>query len=307
MSRSKPFPRTEVVSAPNWDVQVVEVIRGEGAWQAIQAANQFNEPAPEGMEYLLVKLHVKSTYADSDEHPISGSDFKATGDRLIEYSNASVVEPDPMLDAQLFAGGETEGWSAYLIGQGEGNLILIVDELMSFDENRLRFIALDDGASIGIAPELGDIKPTDLGKERNSPAPYGEKVITEDWEVAIIEVVRGDDAWKLVQEANQFNEPPTEGMEYIAVKMQVRYIGTVDESVYIDGSYFKSLGSANVLYDWPSVVDPDPALDLTLYPGGRYEGWTVAQAAKGETGLILQFEPLFDLSGKNKRFLSLEK
>jgi hypothetical protein len=258
------------------------------------------------MEYLLVKLYVKSTYADSDEHSISGSDFKVTGDRLIEYFNASVVEPEPVLDVQLFAGGETEGWSAYPIGQGEGNLILIVDELLSF-ENRLRFIALDDGASISIAPELGDIKPTDLGKDRDSPAPYGEKVITEDWEVAILEVVRGDDAWKLVQEANQFNEPPTEGMEYIVVKVQMRYISTVDGSVNIDGSYFKALGSANVLYDWPSVVDPDPALDVTLYPGGRYEGWTVAQVAKGEAGLVLQFEPLLDFSGKNKRFLALER
>jgi len=123
MSRSNPFPRSEVVSAPNWDVQVLEIVRGDEAWQAIQAANQFNEPAPEGMEYLLVKLHVKSTYADSDEHSISGSDFKVTGDRLIEYFTASVVEPDPQLDAQLFTEGETEGWSSYLIGQGEGNLI----------------------------------------------------------------------------------------------------------------------------------------------------------------------------------------
>lgn len=110
-----------------------------------------------------------------------------------------------------------------------------------------------------------------------------------------------------MQEANQYNEPPAEGMEYIAVKVQVRYISTVDESGYIDGSYFKTLGSANVLYDWPSVVDPDPALDATLYPGGRYEGWTVVQAAKGETGLILQFELLLDFSDKNKRFLTLEK
>ena len=306
MNRSNPFPRSEVVSAPNWDAQVLEVVRGDEAWQAIQAANQFNEPAPEGMEYLLVKLHVKSTYADSDEHLISGSDFKVTGDRLIEYFTASVVEPDPQLDAQLFTGGETEGWSPYLIGQGEGNLILIVDELMSFDENRLRFIALDEGASISVAPELGDIRPTDLGKERGNPAPLGETVTTEDWEVTILEVVRGDDAWTMVQEANQFNDPPEEGMEYIAVKVHVRYISTVDESTQIDDSYFKTTGSASVLYDWPSVVDPSPELNITFFPGGEYEGWVILQSAQGETDLVAVFEPLFDFSGENKRFLSLE-
>lgn len=306
MNRGNPFPRSEVVSAPNWDTQVLEVVRGDEAWQAIQAANQFNEPAPEGMEYLLVKLHVKSTYADSDEHSISGSDFKVTGDRLIEYFTASVVEPDPQLDAQLFAGGETEGWSSYLIGQGESNLILIVDELLSFDENRLRFIALDDGASISVAPELSDIEPTDLGKERGSPAPFGEAVTTEDWQVTLLEVVRGDEAWTMVQEANRFNDPPEEGMEYIAVKVHVRYISTVDESAQMDGSYFKTTGSASVLYDWPSVVEPSPELSITLFPGGEYEGWVILQAAQDETDLIAVFEPLLDFSGKNKRFLSLE-
>jgi len=42
LSRSNPFLRTDLVSAPNWDVQVVEVKRGESAWQDIQAANMFN-------------------------------------------------------------------------------------------------------------------------------------------------------------------------------------------------------------------------------------------------------------------------
>jgi len=306
MSRSNPFPRSEVVAAPNWDVQVLDVMRGDEAWQAIQTANQFNEPAPEGMEYLLLRPHVKCTYNDSEEHLISGNDFKVTGDRLAEYSGAYAVEPDPQLDAQLFKDGETEGWSAYLVGQGEGNLILIVDELFSFDENRRRFIALDEGASISVAPELSEIEPTDLGKERSNPAPFGEMVVTEDWQVTFLEAVRGEGAWSMVQEANEFNEPPSEGMEYIAVKVHVRYIGTEDESTQIDGSYFQTTGSANVLYALPSVVDPAPPLEATLFAGGGYEGWVVLQAAQGETDMAAVFEPLFSFSSANKRFMSLE-
>jgi hypothetical protein len=307
MSRSSPFARTEVVSAPNRDVQVLEIVRGGEAWQAIQAANQFNEPAPPGWEYLLVKLRVKCTAADSVEHMISGADFKVTGDRLMEYHSASVVEPDPQLDAQLFAGGETEGWSAYLVREGEGSLILILDELMSFDENRFRFIALDEGAAINVPPELKDISPTEVGTDRASPAPFGEAVTTEDWQVTVLEVVRGDKAWQMAQEANQFNEPPAAGMEYVAVRLHVRYIGTTDKAEAISDVSFKTTGSANVLYDLPSIVDPEPALDVTLFPGGGYEGWVIMQAAQGETGLNLVFEPLFDFSGQNKRFLSLER
>ena len=66
MSRSNPFPATELASLPNWDVQVLEVIRGEEAWKVIQAANYDNVAAYAGMEYLLIKLYVKSTYVDSE-------------------------------------------------------------------------------------------------------------------------------------------------------------------------------------------------------------------------------------------------
>ncbi|MCG8349097.1 MAG: DUF4352 domain-containing protein [Chloroflexales bacterium] len=306
LSRSNPFPSSEVVTAPNWDVQVLESVRGDAAWQSIQTANQFNEPAPEGMEYLLVKLHVKCTYDDSEEHSIGGSDFKVTGDRFIQYSGAAAVEPDPQLDARLFKDGETEGWAAFFVGQGEGNLILIFDELLSFDEDRRRFIALDEGASIAIPSELSKIEPTDLGKDRDAPVPVGETVIIEDWKVNLLEVMRGEEVWTMVQEANQFNEPPDEGMEYIAVKVYVQYIETKDSPAQIDGSYFKTTGSANVLYDLPSVVDPEPALDATLFPGGEVEGWVILQAAQEETDIIAIFEPLFSSSSANKRFISLE-
>jgi hypothetical protein len=308
LSRNNPFPRTDLVSAPNWDVQIVEIKRGAEAWQDIQAANMFNEAAPEGMEYLLVKISAKSTYTDSDEHSISGCDFDVTGDRLINYTcgMAIVVEPDPQLDARLYSGGETEGWAAYLVAQGEGNLMLVVDESFNFDSDARRYIALDDGASLGIPSDLVSIKPTDAGKDRSAPAPRSEKIITDDWELSILDVIRGDEAWKMAQEANQFNDPPQEGFEYIAVKVHVRYIGTEDKPSSMDGSFFKSTGSAGILHDAPSVVDPSPQLDISLYPGGEFEGWIVVQASVGETNMMLVFEPLFDFSGKNKRFISLE-
>ena len=102
LSRAYPYPAKETVSTPHWDIQVLETKRGEDAWKEIKAANMFNEPAPEGMEYLLVKLHVKSKYTDSDEHSISGCDFDVTGDRLIRYTcgMASAVEPEPKLIAK---------------------------------------------------------------------------------------------------------------------------------------------------------------------------------------------------------------
>jgi hypothetical protein len=216
------------------------------------------------------------------------------------------VEPEPQLDATLYSGGETEGWASHLVGQGEGNLILVIDELMSFVEDRVRYIALDEGASVSIPADLSGIEPADLGTDRDHPAPFGETITTKDWQVTILEVVRGDEAWQMAQEANEFNDPPEEGMEYLAILVQARNISTTDSPTMVDGTWFKATGAENVLYDWPSVVDPSPAFECELFAGGRCQGWVMLQAAQGETGLVAVFEPLFELFGGNKRFLSLE-
>ena len=308
-SRSNPFPGTELVSAPNWDIQVLEMKRGVDAWNDIQAANSYNEPAPEGMEYLMVKIHVKCTYDDSDEHSISGYDFDVTGDKAILYttSMASVVKPEPELDATLFSGGETEGWSAYLVAQGEGNLMLIFDESWSFDENSKRYIALNPGASITVPSDLNAFMPSELGKSRNSPLPFKDRLVTDDWEIAILEVVRGDSAWTLVQEANSYNDPPSDGYEYIAVKFYVHNIGKEDDSKSIDGYSFNITGSANILHNYRSVVDPEPMLEISLYPDGEYEGWVVFESIIGETDLMLAFEESWSFDSDDIRYLALDE
>lgn len=308
ISRGNPLPITDLISIPNWEIQVLEIKRGDEAWNDIQAANMFNSAAPEGMEYFLVKLHVKSKYTDSDEHSISGCDFAITGDYLIQYScsMAIIIAPEPQLNATLYTGGETEGWAGYLVGKGEGNLILVIDEMLDFEDNSIRYVALDEEASIKVSPELASIKPNDLGIDRQNPASITETIITEDWEIFVLEKYRGDEAWNMVQKANQFSEHPAAGMEYIAVKVHARNISTFDKADTIDTSYFKTTGSANVIYDPPFVIEPNPVLNVSLYPGGEYEGWLILQSAIAETGVSIIFESPWDFSGSSKRFIVLE-
>ena len=305
MSRSNPLTIADVIEAPNWTLEVLEAVRGDEAWGLLQTTNQFNEPPPTGMQYVLVRLKATSTYADAESHLISQSDFGLTGDRLILYDYASVVVPEPELNAELFTGGETEGWLGFMAGADEGQLMLVIDELLSFDDDRYRFVALDEAASVGVDPTLFDVDPTDSGSTRANPVPPGSPATTDDWEITISEVVRGEEAWAAVQSANQFNEPPAEGMEYVAVKLLVRNISTNDRPVNIDGSSFELTGERNVLYNRPSVVDPEPALDVDLYPGGQYEGWTIMTAGMGEEQLLVRFEPFFEFSSDNVRYLAL--
>lgn len=304
-SRSNPLTMADVLEAPNWTIEVMEFLRGEEAWDMAQTFSDFNDPPPSGMQYVLVRLKVSSTHSDSESHNIGSSDFGLTGEQLILYDRASMALPNVELNAELFAGGEAEGWLAFTVGQKEGQLMLLFDERSDFKSSEYHVVALDDNASITVDPSLFDIHPTDLGITRANPVPPGSSAVTEDWEITNTEVLRGDDAWGIIQAANQFNEHPPEGMEYIAVKFSVRNIGITDMPISISSSEFRLTGEHNLIFGRPSLGLPEPTLNVDLFPGGTFEGWTVMMAHEGEQQLMVRFEPPFDLMERSVRYLAL--
>lgn len=307
-SRSAPLPLNTEFKGKTWSVVVSDVTRGQGVAQAIAKANQFNEPPRQGFEYLIanVKLTNISDKQEAQDVFLSIS-LRVTGDRNVIYSSASVVEPK-RLQGKLFPKGIAEGQIAFEIPSGEKNLMFIVGEAMSFDAKATRLLAIDKDAKIIPAASLRDVKATDLGKRRDSPAKIGDTLVAGAWEFKILEAVRGDKAAELAKKANQFNEPAKEDQEYVAVKLKARYLGTTepDRSENISGGYLKITGEKNVVYESPSIVPPEPKLDATLFAGGEAEGWEVLSVSKGEKGLMVVFSPLFSFTGDATRYIAIE-
>jgi len=308
--RREPAPRAAIVAPPNWEVQVIDYQRDAQAWALLRAMDEASAAAPSGWEYVLIRAHVKCTYAGADAHEIDAFSFGLTGDRLWRYFPVANATLDPILDAELRAGEETEGWVAFLAHQGEGSLMLIFEEWMSGNDFGSRYIALDDGASLAVDPALEAIKPTGTGASLDAPAPLGEKAVTRGWEVTALEVARGEAARAMAQSASDFNFPPAKGMEYIAVRLRVRRIdvpiGSGDSGYTMDSNYFTTTGSAGVAYEPPMLLAPEPRLDAMLYAGGEVEGWAVYQIGTGETKPVLVFEPFLVPSPGDTRYLSLE-
>jgi len=307
LSVSRPLSPSSVFVSAGWDVRVLEVKRGDAAAQAIKAANQFNKPAPAGYEYALVRVRVKSVHTDQASHEIRAGDFRLVGARRTEYLAGGVVVPEPRLGAEVFAGGEVEGWVVFTIVKDEDQLILIWDPLSDTRTKRI-YLSLTEGAALLPDPDLAHVQPVDYGLTREQPAPLENGVVTEKWVITALEMVRGEAAWSMIQAVNQFNDPPAAGMEYVAVRVRARYLAAEpDTTARISSTDFKTLGSTSVLHDAPSVVEPEPALDVTLFPGGVAEGWIVVQAQVGESNLLLVFDPLFDYDHQNRRFLELTR
>lgn len=111
-TRASPAPLGTTAVSANWEITVLEVYRGADAAQRVAEANSFNDPAPEGQEYIVARVRARYLGGDNPDVAarIDQNAFKVTGAANVIYERPSVVEPAPSLEAYLFPGGQAEGW-----------------------------------------------------------------------------------------------------------------------------------------------------------------------------------------------------
>lgn len=156
-----------------------------------------------------------------------------------------------------------------------------------------------------VVPWLDPSAP--LGSRQN-PVAVGQRttVTTEDplegfrrFAVTLLRVVRGSEAWELIQRANRFNPPPRAGYEYFLTLVRVEYLqGRSDRVSTIGQASFRLLsGQSRSFYErFVAAVPPDPALGTSLFPGGYTEGWMAWEIVSGDFPL-LGFGVRYDGSG----------
>ncbi len=306
-SRQNPDALGTEIRLDDWAVVITDVQRGEAAVQLVAETNPFNPPPEAGYTYLIATLQLTNVSTDPEARSAAFAlNLRVTGQRNILYSRARVVPPTP-LERDLFPGGTQVGQIVFSIPVDETNLMFCVQEIAVFHQCAA-FVAIDPGATLVPDQGLAAIEPNQAGSQRTAPAPMGELVITNDWELVVTDVVRGAAALELVQAANTFNTSPDAGMEYVAVKLRARLINSQrpDEVRSIDQLFLNITGEQNVVYERPLVVAPMPIFEAHLFPGGSIEGWEVFQVANGEQQLMLVFEPPLALFARDTRFLSLE-
>ena len=303
-SRDNPFQFGEVAQTGDWEIEVLEVIRGPQAFDILLETNQFNDPPPPGHEFVLVNLTARYTGDSQESKDIDTFWLRSTGDSGVKHYNVYPVNPEPNFRATLFPGGEVTGWATVMAREGESNLLLIFEDWLSFESEGVAYLALEDGARV--EPPSGRLaEENDLGFDINDPAPFGDRIVGENWEIRVIEYVRGQEALDMVMEANQFNDEPDEGMEYVLVHIGARNIGTSTEVQYMGDFSFQITGDAARVYDSVFVVDPEPQLDYEMYPGGEATGWITLQVSEGEQNLKLIYEPWLSFTAQ-PRYLALE-
>ena len=127
----------------------------------------------------------------------------------------------------------------------------------------------DAGADNGAAEE----EPAAEAGTRENPYPIGSVIESDDWRVVINSVTLA--ATDAVVAANQFNEPPTEGSEYIIVNYSATYIGDDPDGempAFVSIEYVTADGTTVNGLD-KFVVAPEPIDTMsTLYTDGTATG-----------------------------------
>ncbi len=148
---------------------------------------------------------------------------------------------------------------------------------VDWDGNTNTVILKEKGYSEG--SDYNRLNPAPIGtKQTFSVSDYfGEYTAT----AVINSVVRGTEAWDMVQKANMFNDEAGEGLEYIVANVSFTLVSSKDDAAVSFTAYsLTAYSSENVEYAAPLVVAPEPELAGNVFPGGTSTGYVVFAVSK---------------------------
>ena len=292
-TRKNPIPIGNQISIPGWDVEVREFLRGEDALKVINTAEWQADPLPEGQEYALARVFIRSTSLNENSQSLGISEMSITGSQNRKYGDSMDGWPQPeFLFEDMYTAEAVEGWVDAIIPTEEENLELVLD-VEKDDERYTRFFALDDGASISLDKELADLKPNDVGIKFENPAVAGDTAITKDWELTLVESIRGQEAETILEKDNPNYEAPEADTERFLMHMKLRYINPKDLPAWVGSLQFMALDDSGYTFQNNYVHPPrnDFWIGETILPGAELDGWVVVAVPKGKDNVVVEFYP----------------
>ena len=119
---------------------ITKTIRGQEAFNVIYSANMYNDPAPEGQEYILYYGIVNYLTSNNPDKilEISDSNFKSiSNNQIIDYP--WLVLPKPEFNLKLFQGGLGEGYFALLVYKDDPSPLISLGANIYDNANRIYF------------------------------------------------------------------------------------------------------------------------------------------------------------------------
>lgn len=113
-----------------------------------------------------------------------------------------------------------------------------------------------------------------------------------DMKITLLEVIRGDQAWKRLQEASSSNKPAEAGAEYLLAHIRYEYFarGVPGTCIHpLAPEEFTAYSRNGEDYRSVSVVTPKPALRKGLKSGEKFEGWVAFAISKEDKAPLMLY------------------
>jgi hypothetical protein len=113
-----------------------------------------------------------------------------------------------------------------------------------------------------------------------------------DMKITLLEVVRGEQAWKLLHAASSSNKPAEPGTEYLFARIKFEYSarGLPGTCVHqLTPEEFTAYSANGEDYKAVSLVPPKPELRKGLKSGESAEGWVVFAVAKDDRAPLMLY------------------
>ncbi len=150
-------------------------------------------------------------------------------------------------------------------------------------------------------------KESKLGS-RSNPVPFQKTATVDDelyndegesfpikFDLTIVEVDRGDTAYKKLLAMNEYNEAAPEGYEWVLAKTKVKFVEseTEDLAFHIDGIMNFTMVSENGdIYSGDIIGTTDPDFSFEMYVGSEKEGYISGLVKIGEKAQLRYEEML---------------
>jgi hypothetical protein len=293
LSRADPAPLGEVVQAGPVELQVLGVLSGPEAIDAVLAASPTNVEPRDGMTYIAVNLSARNT--GSQPLWLDNDDFALTGDSGLVWRFLGARPPDPALDATLNPGETTEGWVAFGIPLEESSLLLIFDSLEIGGSWADRVLAIQDGAQI---PDRSQrtAELNDAGTDVSAALGIGEAAVTDQWSVTLLDVVSDAAAFDLVDYRSGAlgvgDATGEDGSVWIALRFRIQNAAAGGELAYFPTNAFVLVDDAgNQLLDIATLTPPRPDAAGGYYPGAERDGWVMFDVPLDYATATVRFLP----------------
>lgn len=111
-----------------------------------------------------------------------------------------------------------------------------------------------------------------------------------DMKMALLEVIRGEEAWKRIRDASSANKPAESGSEYVLARIRFEYRARTIPGLCkhpLLPEQFTAYAASGEDYRPVSIVPPKPELRKDLESGESFEGWIAFMVSKQDRAPLM--------------------